>query len=528
MSKSMEELYKIIDELRSIIDKQAKRIEELEASNAQKDAEIASLKKKLYGTGKSEKIDPKQEELFDKDEIELSRPNDDKLVEFEISYTRKEGKKPKLSKESKYQHLPTKEEIVYIPEEVQKNPDQYEEIGEETTFEIEPESNRFFKIIHKRIKYKKKDDRSQAPLVEAAPKQLVQGSIASTGWVVQIILDKYLDHLPLDRQCAIAKRIGVEVTTKNMCDWLEKAGNALEGIYNKILDMLKLENYLQADETPIDYIPDKPPKERCKKGCKLGYFWLLNDPSSYVYYHWSTTRSASVMTDLLGSNWNGLLQCDGYPSYKSWVNNEVNLSRLGSCLVHIRRKFKEAYERGERKYSPWFLRKIALIYHWEESCRDQSVKEREAVRSSHYPFVFNQILRYMKHIQANQRVLPQSKMGRAIHYGLDQWEGLQECLKDGRIELDNNRIENAVRPTKIGLKNWLFIGHQNAGKRAAIFYTLIENCKRLKIPTATYLKDVLNQIIQYPSFDQVDYEKLLPKNWIKQNPEKMTPFQVAA
>jgi hypothetical protein len=156
------------------------------------------------------------------------------LIHVTANYFKKKGHQPRLSKEEKYSHLPTKEEVEYIPQEVRDNPSDYVKIGEEITFEVEPDTRGYSKIIHKRIKFKKKSDRSLPPVIAPAHKQLVQGSIASTSWIVQILLDKYLDHLPLERQCAIAKRVGVEVSTKNMCDWLGKAAEGLEGIYNKI------------------------------------------------------------------------------------------------------------------------------------------------------------------------------------------------------------------------------------------------------------------------------------------------------
>ncbi len=536
MSKSIEDLYKIIEQMESTIGELEAKVSHLEeenktlkTENARLSAENAALRKKLYGTGKSEKVDPRQDELFDEEEVQLQIPEtDNSLIHIQADYFKKKGKQPKLSKEEKYKHLPTRKEIEYIPEEVKQNPEAYERIGEEITFEIEPNDRGFSKTVHKRIKFRPKEDKSKAPIIAPAPKQLVQGSIASTSWIVSILMDKYLDHLPLDRQCRIAKRFGVEVTVKNMCDWIGKAAEGLEGVYNEILQELKTKNYLQADETPIDYLPERPPDKKAKKGCKKGYFWLLNDPLSYVYYHWSLSRAADNLSDLLGIDWNGLLQCDGYSAYKSWGSLNKNPTTLGSCLVHIRRKFMECYEQGERKYSPWFLRQISWLYHWEDQCKAQSPKLREVMRSSHHSMVLNRMEKVLRHLEAKKTILPESKIGKAISYALDQWEGLLACVNDGRAELDNNRIENAVRPTKLGLKNWLFVGHKNAGKRAAIFYTLIENCKRFGICVKSYLTDILDQVAQAPSIDNIDYTQFLPKNWIANRYIKKTPLLKAA
>ena len=499
MSKELKEL----KELRAIIEEQSKII-------AQQAQQIEWLQKMVFGPGKGEKTDSKQLELFKKNEINSETPEN--IIKLEITYEREQKKKPRLTREEKFSHLPEKEVHVSIPDEVKANPGDYKEIGEVKTFEVDMTPPIFFKKVFIRKKFKSTKDKTKPPLIAPARKQLIPGSYASINLITQVILDKYLYHMPLDRQEKKYARFGVDITRQTMCDWLGHTSWALEGLFNNIKAEILSRSYLQMDETPVSYKDGVEKKNHVEKG----YLWLVNDPQGHVLYNWSTTRATQVIYDMLGDDWEGILQCDGYSAYNSYRDHNPNV-KLACCLAHVCRKFYEA-EKEQPLLCRWVLRLIGNLYQNETTWENLSAKERSAMRCSCSPMILNLLKRIAE--VATQRSLPQNKLYKAGSYFIKNWEKLHTHLHDGNIMLDNNLIENAVRPSAVGKKNWLFIGHKDAGQRTAIFYTIIENCKRFGINPSDYLNNALNRIVNERPSEKL-YQELLPSNWIHPNQNKM-------
>jgi len=184
---------------------------------------------------------------------------------------------------------------------------------------------------------------------------------------------------------------------------------------------------------------------------------------------------------------------------------------LFGCWAHARRNFFEALEQGPR-VAGWMLKQIGLLYRWEEELRQSRAgpAAREAMRASHHRMVVERLHRALNQLQP--RYLPQSLMGQAINYALNQWPSLERFLAHGEVEIDNNLVENAIRPTAIGKKNWLFFGSEAAGQRSAVMYTLIENCRLHGVEPYAYLKDVLERL---PRTTNRQVAQLTPLNWQK-------------
>jgi hypothetical protein len=270
---------------------------------------------------------------------------------------------------------------------------------------------------------------------------------------------------------------------------VELAADWLKPIYEHIRTGVLAGGYVQIDETPIQYL--EPGNGKTKQG----YLWTSNRPTGDVFYSWHTSRAAQCLDGIIPLTFKGTVQCDGYSGYRSFANGRKGAVTLAGCWAHVRRGFYEAREQAPR-VSAWLLRQIQNLYRIESALRDQKVGPalREAVRVHQSRPIVQRIERALVRLKATGHYLPKSLLGQAIDYALGQWPTLQVYLSDGRIELDNNLVENAIRPTAIGKKNWLFVGIADAGQRGAIIYTLVENCRRRGLSPYTYLRDVLSRL----------------------------------
>ena len=348
---------------------------------------------------------------------------------------------------------------------------------------------RCIRQIIKRVKVRLKDNRNQPPILAPAPTTPLVGGLPSFNLVTDLIIGKYADHLPLYRQQGILQRSGISIPRDTLNHWTLQSLEVLVPITKAIHRETLTTNYLQGDETPLRLLAPGAGKTA------TSYFWVFNDPTGSISYHWSNNRAATNLHDILGPGFNGTLQCDGYSAYVSFQNSTRGHLHLGSCMAHIRRKFHDALEAKE-KHAAYIIRLIAQLYQIEERLRKQRAGPalRDAIRASQAKPILDRLKKIIATLKA--RHFPQSRMGQAISYALGQWSGLDAYLDDGRVELDNNLIENAIRPTKLGQKNWLFLGSERGGELAAVAFTLIENCKRYKLDLRDYLVSTMKALIE--------------------------------
>lgn len=480
------------------------RIAALEGQLAEMSALVEWFKKQLFGSGRSEKLSVLQQQLEFKLK-ELDQAREDVAKTEQIAYERKKAQARQIPAE-RFEHVPVKETVVIEPEEVLADPDLYERIGEEKTFEIDIKPPQVFKREIVRRKYRHRIDRSRAPVVAAAPKRISSGGYASPGLIAWVILSKYRDHLPLHRQESMLKRWHAPIPRQTMCDWVEAAASMLEVIYWMIRSHLLGAGYLQADETPIQFIdPDQ------KKGkTSQGYMWLLGEPEGCVFIEWQTGRGQQNANKLL-KGFAGVLQSDGYAGYNALVRDSADtISRVG-CWAHCRRRFAEAMT-GQSDAAAFMLRLIGNLYHLDNQWQRDGITE--PVQRAHLrqrDFAHTLQLLHKAAIALLKRERPGSNLGKACTYLLNQWETLVAHCKHGQTRLDNNLIENDVRPTKLGQRNWLFIGSPGAGKRSAIIYTILLSCRRCGIDPHAYIEDLLYKLPTMTNQD--DMTHLLPHNW---------------
>lgn len=477
-------------------------VQSLREENAALRAQIAWLKQQLFGPGKSETLDRAQL-LLKLGELErlatAVRPTET------ITYERPAGPAPKrtLSAES-FAHLPVKETVELIPESVRADPGVYERIGEERTFEVDIVPPQLFKREIVRPKFRHCLDRNRAPLVAPAPQRIVTGGFASAGLVAWALTAKYVDHLPLYRQEKMLARWGAPISRQNLSDWVGTATVLLEPLVKRMKHDLLQGGYVQVDETPIRC---NDPDLRDGKTTP-GWLWALARPGGDVIFEWRLSRRHEEAGRLLGPEYRGLLQSDGYEAYSAYVQAHAGVEWLG-CWAHARRRFFEAA--AERpKTAARVLRLIGQLYALEQQWDEANVGEqRAALRQEHFARPLARLRRLVTALQA--RVLPRSGLGQACAYLLGHWKPLTAHLRHSLTRLDNNSVENAIRPSKLGAKNWLFVGHPDAGDRAAVIYSLVVSCQRHGHNPHDYLRDVLGRLPAMTTTD--DLRPLLPSHW---------------
>ena len=404
------------------------------------------------------------------------------------------------------ENLPVIEEVIE-PEPVKAKPQDWRCIGQEVSEQLDYEPARFLRRRTIRKKYVHRLDLNRAPLMAPLPERLLDRSLPAPGLLAQILVAKYCDHLPLYRQEQIfAQRHKINLPRQSLARWVELSADWLKPIYDHIRTGVLAGGYVQVDETPIDYL------EPGHGTTKQGYLWTANRPGGEVYYTWRTSRAAVCLEEIIPENFSGIIQCDGYSGYRAFADKRSGIE-LAGCWAHVRRKFYDALESSPR-VAGWLIKQIQNLYRIETQLREHhsGPQLRQAVRSWQSRPVVQRIQQALIRLKGSGRYLPQSPLGQAIDYTLGQWPTLEIYLNDGRVELDNNLVENAIRPTAIGKKNWLFIGEAGAGDRSAIIYTLIENCRRRGHDPFAYLRDVLTRL---PNMTNRQIPEVTPQAWDK-------------
>jgi transposase len=405
------------------------------------------------------------------------------------------------------ENLPVVEEVI-DPEPVKAQPAAWRCIGQEVSEQLDYEPGRFLRRRLIRRKYVHKVNLDCPPLLAPLPLCLQERALVTPGLLAYVLISKYCDHLPLYRQADIyTRRHGVPLPRQTLARWVELAADWLRPIYEQIRTGVLGGGYVQVDETPIEYLEPGHGKTR------QGYFWTCSRPGGDVVFRWETSRAAACLNNIIPVGFTGVVQCDGYPAYRAFADSRNGQIQLSGCWAHVRRKFYEALEQSPRT-AAWLVSQIQQLYAVEAALRQQRAGPnlRAARRAHHSKPVVQRLERALVRLKASRRHLPQSLLGQAIDYALGQWPTLAVYLANGHLEIDNNLVENAIRPTAVGKKNWLFVGEAGAGQRGAIIYTIIESCRRRNIDPYAYLKEVLTRL---PQMTTGQIPTITPEAWAK-------------
>ena len=400
-------------------------------------------------------------------------------------------------------------EVIIDPQEVREDPQAYRLVDEVVTRQLDYEPPRYICRKTIRRRFARRDAPHQPPVVAELP-VLLERSKAGPGLLASILTAKYCDHLPLYRQQQIARlRHGIDLSRQDMSRWVGLAAEWLRPIYLRIRGDAGGGGCLQADETVVKFL--EPGSGRAQHG----YLWAIKPPKGDVVFHWATTRAALVLEKIIPADFSGVIQCDGYGAYRAFAKRHTQSLTLAACWAHVRREFVEASQTGEHRADALLIVKlIGHLYGVEGRLRKQraSAKLRAVVRGAESRPVVERIGAILTDWKKRRRHLPKSQMGRAVDYALTLWTGLGVYLHDGRVEIDNNLVENAIRPTAVGKKNWLFSGDAGAGEWGAILFTVIEACRRRGLDPFEYLRDVFERM---PTLAAKDYASLHPEAWAK-------------
>jgi len=345
-------------------------------------------------------------------------------------------------------------------------------------------------------------DITNTVITASLPERIMEKCMAGEGLLAQIIVDKYVDHLPLHRQMQRFERAGVKIAQPTMNDWVKAVLTHLTTLYEVHKQQVLSSGYIHADETPLKVLDEN------KKGTThQGYYWVYhNSIEKLVLFDYRKGRGREGPDDIL-KDYKGYLQTDGYAGYEEFDKRPGII--LIHCMAHARRKFSDALE-NDKARAEYALSMFQDLYAIERTIKDGALTGQEALqlRQEQAVSALKTLQEWM--IAEYTKVLPKSPIGQAIGYCLPRWQKLSIYTTDASLKIDNNPVENAIRPVAIGRKNYLFAGSHEAAQRAAMVYTLFATCRLHNIDPYKWLKDVLERMHLYTTNNIAE---LLPQNW---------------
>jgi transposase len=479
-------------------------IEQLKRDNQLLREELAQLKKLIFGR-KSEKrhvdyVD--QPNLFGLENQEAHY--EQQQVTAHTKKIKKDNKDNHPVRTSLPDHLPRQEEII----EPKDKPEHAKKIGEEVSERLAYNPASFFVIRTIRPKYvdvnEDKANRKEGVFMASMPLLPLAKSKVDSSLLAHILVSKFVDHLPLHRLLQQMKRLDIIVSSSTINDWFMNTCQLLSPLYEVLRDQLLQSDYLQADETPI-----KVQIKDTKGKTHQGYHWVYHDiKHKLVCFDYRKSRNKAGPIEFLKQGkhkFSGTLQTDGYVVYDLF-EEEKNIILIG-CMAHIRRKFYEARDNDQVR-ADQVLDWIGELYKWEKEYVEKKYNKEQIKthRQTHHVAILDKIESYCQE-QIN-KVVAKSKIATAMGYAIRQWKKIKRYTQNGEWLIDNNQIENKIRPVAIGRKNYLFAGSHKAAQYAAMIYSFVGSCKLRNIEPNEWLKHAIDNILELPPSR---YAELLPQ-----------------
>ncbi len=376
-------------------------------------------------------------------------------------------------------------------------------IGEEVSEQLETIPAKFFVKKHIRFKYACK--LGCCVKVATMPKQPIPKGIPGPGLLAEVIINKYQDSLPLYRQAKRFERYGIEIAESTLGDWISQSAQLLKPLIELMRDDMLKESHLYGDDTPVPVLASG----KTKKGRLWAYVSDNNNTFPCTIYDYSPTRE-QIWPHKFLTGFKGYLQADAYHGFNI-VYKSGDVVEIG-CMAHVRRKFYDitAELTTTDSLAHAALNLIDAIYDVEDKCRNMHYLRRYYFRKKYLRKLYRKLHRWLTRKQ--KAIIPNTPTARAINYALNHWRALQNVFADGRLEVDNNTAERAMRIVAIGRKNWMFAGSDQGGHNAAIFYSLLESAKQNGLNTFEYLQDVMTKL---PNTQNDELYRLLPYHYIK-------------
>lgn len=471
--------------------------------------ELAQLKRLLFGSKRerfiSEQPSLPQLDLFPEEvqSTDNQEDNQEEVPTETINYERKKTKK-KPVREAFPASLRREVEVISI----ENLPDGSIKIGEDITEILEYKAAELYVKQFRRERYvvKKQEDAvmEDDTTVISAPLPSLPFPRCNYGasLVANLLISKFVDHLPFYRQAKMFKRLGLVLSESTINDALTRTCTLLEPLYDVLAHEITKQSYIQGDESPIAVLTQDKPGATHK-----GYFWAYHSPPlKLAIFDYQKGRGGEFPRAFL-AHFSGILQTDGYSAYNQFA--EYPNITLAACMAHARRKFKDALPNYPH-IAEFALSQIQQLYFVERKIRDEQLSADAimALRTEKSAPLFDELEEYLK--KHKNEVLPQSSIGKAITYFFNQRDRLKTYLSHPIVEIDNNLIENSIRPIALGRKNYLFAGSHEAAQRAAILYSFFACCHLCNINPLEWLTDVLNRISDHKANK---LKELLPNYW---------------
>jgi transposase len=462
-------------------------IDELKTENAIIRHELAQLKKMIFGSRHERFATTEQNPAQLTLDVQADEVNATHLsAAKKITYTRKGTKQAKPEIHPVRTKLPDHLPRVQVILEPDDKPLGAISIREEKTEELDFQPGHFFVRQYIRPVYVQEETFIIADL----PSRPLPKAIAGAGLLTQIVIDKYIDHLPLYRQQQRFCRDGLNIPYSTITDWVGSTCTLITPLYESLKKKVRQSPYLHADETPLKVL------DKDKKGSThRGYYWVYhNSLDELVFFDYQQGRGREGPQQIL-KGYTGYLQTDGYSVYN--IIEEKTDATLLHCWAHGRRKFHESVQ-SDPEQASHALTLIGKLYEIERQAKEEmlsidQIRERREEKS--IP-VLDELKAWMT--QAYMNAKPKSPLGKALTYCLERWDKLVIFTTDGRLNIDNNPVENSIRPVALGRKNYLFAGSHEAAQRSAMLYSLLGTCKLHGINPFEWLRDTLQKINDYP------------------------------
>jgi transposase len=477
--------------------------------------ELAELKRQLFGE-KSEKLTPEEETQLAQvgadlqEQLQRDPPASEDVLEEEAD-SAPEPEDPPRRKPRRRHPLPEhleRQTVVLEPERLA--PCEYCGqtpgcIGQEVSEELDYVPAR---VVVRRTVRPKYACRCGGGGVQVAPlpPRLLPQSRLGLALAVYLLLARFDDHVAyytLER--IFLERHGVVLPRQQMVQWVAHIAFLLQPLCRLMFQEMKQGAYLQVDETPVK-VMDPEVKGKCARG----YLWFYAVPGGDVFLDFQGTRGRAAPHAQL-ANFRGTIQTDAYEVYDSLKKVVADLVRIG-CAAHSRRKFHRALKDGDRQ-AIWFIGQFRQLYRLEREAKSLTPDQRHQLRQQQAAPIWALLMERAQALQP--QLLPQSSLGKAVSYLINEYTALIGYLQSGRYEIDNNLVENSIRVPAVGRRRWLFIGHPDAGWRSAVIYSLIVSCRRRGINPQEYLTDVLRRL---PAMNITQIGQLLPSRWKPASP----------
>ena len=499
---------------------------------------MSELRRLVFGAKRERHVaneNPQQGVLFENEPQTVVEPKVEPKVEKKVVEIKTKPSKTKKKAPARNvfpESIPREEEVI-VPQEVAENADDFVKIGDDITelLAYKPAEIHVKKIVRPRFARKSKKENSQEnsqdnsqensqdteqdteqelpQIIQALiPPRLIPKGIVDETLIAQIIVEKIQFHTPVHRFAKKMKQLGIDfIKQKNLHNWLHRAAESLLPLYYLLQEEVLNTGYIQADETRIQVL-----SKLKKNASHRGQMWVYFAPTiKATFFNYEPTRSTEA-ADVILAAYQGVLQCDGYSVYQEIGQRDGVI--LIYCMAHGRRKFYDAKE-SEPDLANFYLDRVQQLYKIEARARNEGMnhEQRLKLRQEKALPILKELKLWFLDKTADRTLLPKSKIRQAIEYNLSRWDGLMAYAYDGKLEIDNNLVENTIRPVALGRKNYLFAGSNDAAQNLAILYSIVGTCEKNNINVYQYLNWLLPKIAQ---------EKITPDavNWL---PHRIDP-----